>query len=72
MDKTYIFHYDGKYPDEGPDKVALENHNGMKCIASIGEHQRPTSLVGVLFEDGYESCAFVRELEEVPNEISNP
>jgi hypothetical protein len=65
MDKMYIFRYDPTYPDEGPDKLLLENHNGMTCFADIGARQRPISLVGIRFEDGYESCAFVYELEEV-------
>ena len=65
MEQTYIFRYDPNYPDEGPDKAKLAAHNGMRCTATIGKCERPISLVSVLFEDGYESGAFVYELEEV-------
>lgn len=66
MDKMYIFRYDPTYPLDTEERTAeLASHDGMLCSANIDPIIPVTAMTTISFQDGYETSAFVYELEEV-------
>ena len=63
MSEKFIFRMDKNYSDEGPDKEALEAHDGLECFGDISSTHSWRNMVNVRFADGYEARVFLYELE---------
>lgn len=62
--KLYIFRY--AHEEGEPVITRLSKYDGKLCGANITEDDDVMSLVKIYFlDDGYETCAYVYELEEV-------